>query len=99
MRTELISIATATHPLDAAKPYTRRSEQGRGHVLPRQSDEFLRLRRAFSGAAHHRAWLRFTCLFNRRGHDSASTYDSRECVGGAYQTVAEGIEDNELAAR
>jgi pimeloyl-ACP methyl ester carboxylesterase len=37
--------------------------------------------------------------FNRRGHDSVSTYDSREPVGGAYQTVAEGIEDNELAAR
>ncbi len=37
--------------------------------------------------------------FNRRGHDSVSTCDSRECVGGAYQTVAEGIEDNELAAR
>jgi hypothetical protein len=37
--------------------------------------------------------------FNRRGHDSVSTYDSRECVGGAYQTVAEGIEDNEIAAK
>jgi pimeloyl-ACP methyl ester carboxylesterase len=34
--------------------------------------------------------------FNRRGHDSVSTYNSRECVGGAYQTVAEGVEDNEL---
>ena len=37
--------------------------------------------------------------FNRRGHDSMSTYDSREPVGGAYQTVSEGIEDNELAAQ
>jgi len=37
--------------------------------------------------------------FNRRGHDSVSTYDSRECVGGAYQTVAEGVEDNALAAK
>ena len=37
--------------------------------------------------------------FNRRGHDSVSTYDSRDCVGGAYQTVAEGIEDNEIAAK
>ena len=37
--------------------------------------------------------------FNRRGHDSVGTYNSREPVGGAYQTVAEGIEDNELAAR
>ncbi len=37
--------------------------------------------------------------FNRRGHDSVSTYDSRECVGGAYQTVAEGVEDNKLAAK
>ena len=37
--------------------------------------------------------------FNRRGHDWVSTYDSREGVGGAYQTVAEGIEDNEIAAK
>jgi pimeloyl-ACP methyl ester carboxylesterase len=35
----------------------------------------------------------------RRGHDSVSTYNSRDPVGGAYQTVAEGIEDNELAAQ
>jgi pimeloyl-ACP methyl ester carboxylesterase len=34
-----------------------------------------------------------------RGHDSVSTYNSRECVGGAYQTVTEGIEDNEIAAK
>ena len=37
--------------------------------------------------------------FNRRGHDSVSTYNSRDPVGGAYQTVAEGIEDNERAAQ
>ena len=33
--------------------HTRRTEQRRGDVLPRQSDEFLRLRRALSGAAYH----------------------------------------------
>jgi pimeloyl-ACP methyl ester carboxylesterase len=36
--------------------------------------------------------------FNRRGHDSVSTFNSRDPVGGAYQTVAEGVEDNEIAA-
>lgn len=37
--------------------------------------------------------------FNRRGHDILSTRMSRLVEGGAYQTTAEALEDNRLAAR
>jgi pimeloyl-ACP methyl ester carboxylesterase len=41
----------------------------------------------------------YACLgFNRRGHDILSTRDSRAPEGGAFQTSAEGIEDDEAAA-
>jgi pimeloyl-ACP methyl ester carboxylesterase len=43
--------------------------------------------------------LGFACLaFNRRGHDILSTRDSRQPVGGAYQTAAQGMADNDCAA-
>lgn len=42
----------------------------------------------------------FACLaYNRRGHDVLSNRDSRDLEGGAYQTIAEAVEDNELAQR
>ena len=37
--------------------------------------------------------------FNRRGHDILGTRASRIAEGGAFQTTAEAIEDNRLAAR
>ena len=38
------------------------------------------------------------CLaYNRRGHDVLANRDSRDLEGGAYQTIAEAIEDNRLA--
>ncbi len=38
------------------------------------------------------------CLaYNRRGHDVLSNRDSRNLEGGAYQTIAEAVEDNRLA--
>ncbi|GIU93142.1 MAG: hypothetical protein KatS3mg011_2048 [Acidimicrobiia bacterium] len=40
----------------------------------------------------------FACLaYNRRGHDVLSNRDSRMLEGGAYQTNAEAIADNQLA--
>jgi pimeloyl-ACP methyl ester carboxylesterase len=42
----------------------------------------------------------YACLaFNRRGHDVLSTCDSRNLVGGAYQTIEQSIADNRYAAR
>ena len=62
MRTELIRIATPTHPLDGAYYTPDGPEQGRGDVLPRQPDELLRLRRALSRAAYHGARLRVSSV-------------------------------------
>jgi pimeloyl-ACP methyl ester carboxylesterase len=40
----------------------------------------------------------YTCLaFNRRGHDILTTRNSRNPEGGAFQSTAQAIEDNELA--
>lgn len=44
--------------------------------------------------------LGFACLaYNRRGHDVLSNRDSRLLEGGAYQTIAEAIDDNLYARR
>lgn len=44
--------------------------------------------------------LGFACLaFNRRGHDILAIRDSRAAEGAAFQTYAEAIEDNRIAAR
>lgn len=42
--------------------------------------------------------LGLACLaYNRRGHDVLANRDSRDLEGGAYQTIAESVEDNRLA--
>lgn len=44
--------------------------------------------------------LGIACLaYNRRGHDVLSNRSSRRLEGGAFQTIAEAIEDNRLAAQ
>ena len=98
MRTELVSISIPMHPLDGAYytpdgPIKNAAMYCHGNQM-----------NFYVGAARFLApyvtSLGYAFLaFNRRGHDSVSTYDSRAPVGGAYQTVAEGIEDNDLAAR
>src|SRR5688500_19939400 len=46
------------------------------------------------------AGLGFACLaFNRRGHDILAIRDSRTAEGAAFQTYAEEMEDNRIAAR
>jgi len=46
------------------------------------------------------ARLGYACLaFNRRGHDILAIRNSRAAEGGAFQTYAEAIEDNRIAAR
>ena len=97
MRTELISIPTPTHPLDAA--YYTPDGPSKGAVMYCHGNQMNFYVCAARFLAPHLTALGYDFMpFNRRGHDSVSTYDSRECVGGAYQTVAEGIQDNELAA-
>jgi pimeloyl-ACP methyl ester carboxylesterase len=98
MRTELISIPTPTHPLDAAYYTPEGPIKGAAMYCHGNQMNFYICAARF--LVPHITSLGYAFLaFNRRGHDSVSTYDSREPVGGAYQTVAEGIEDNELAAQ
>jgi pimeloyl-ACP methyl ester carboxylesterase len=98
MRTELISIPTASHPMDGA--YYTPDGPSKGAAMYCHGNQMNFYVCAARFLAPHLTALGYEFLaFNRRGHDSVSTCDSRECVGGAYQTVAEGIEDNELAAQ
>jgi pimeloyl-ACP methyl ester carboxylesterase len=97
MHTQLVSIATDTVPLDGAW-YTP-SGVARGGVLLLHGNtmnfyvgppRFLPPALVDAG---------YACLaFNRRGHDILSTRDSRTPEGGAFQTAAEGIADNDYAA-
>src|SRR5262247_2841703 len=98
MRTELIRIPTPSHPLDSA--YYTPEGPIKGAVMYCHGNQMNFYVCAARFLAPYITSLGYVFLaFNRRGHDSVSTFDSREPVGGAYQTVAEGIEDNELAAQ
>ena len=97
MPTELISIPTDTQPLDGA--FHRPQGAARGAVLLFHGNtgnfysgplRFLPPRLVEEG---------FACLaFNRRGHDVITTLPGKLAGGGAFQTAAEGIADNDCAA-
>jgi pimeloyl-ACP methyl ester carboxylesterase len=99
MRTELITIATDTTPLDGAF-YRPEDRPPRGGVLLFHGNTM----NFYIGAPR---WLPpvltklgFACLaFNRRGHDILSIRNSRAPEGGALQLTREGIADNNYAAR
>ncbi|HEY3260275.1 MAG TPA: alpha/beta fold hydrolase [Pseudonocardiaceae bacterium] len=99
MRTELVSIATDTVPLDGAFHWPE-DRTARGGVLLFHGNTM----NFYIGAPR---WLPpvltelgFACLaFNRRGHDILSIRDSRAPEGGALQLTREAIADNEHAAR
>jgi pimeloyl-ACP methyl ester carboxylesterase len=99
MRTELIEIPTETEPLDGVM-YTPASTPIRGAALYFHGNTM----NFYVGAARFlppvltRLGLVFIA-FNRRGHDILSTRNSRDAEGGAFQTTAEAIEDNRIAAR
>ncbi|MGZ8452904.1 MAG: alpha/beta hydrolase [Candidatus Binatia bacterium] len=98
MRTELIRIETPTHPLDGA--YYTPDGPSKGAAMYCHGNQMNFYVCAARFLAPHITGLGYEYLaFNRRGHDSVSTFDSRDCVGGAYQTVAEGVEDNALVAK
>ncbi len=97
MHTELITIPTPTQPLDGAC-YTP-DGPSKGAVLYFHGNQMNFYVCAARFLAPCITSLGYTFLsFNRRGHDTVGTFNSRDPVGGAFQTVAEGIEDNELAA-
>lgn len=98
MHTELVSIATDTRPLDGVFCRPDDGEARAGILLFHGNTNnfysgpprFLPPRLVEKG---------FACLaFNRRGHDVVTTLEGKLPGGGAYQTAAEGIADNEYAA-
>jgi hypothetical protein len=89
MRTELVSIPTPTHPLDGA--YYTPDGPTKGAAMychGNQMNFYVCARRAFWRATLSHWATPFSPLIGA-AHDSVSTYNSREPVGGAYQTVAE----------
>lgn len=99
MRTELVSIATDTVPLDGAF-YRPDGEPKAGGVLLFHGNTM----NFYVGAPRFLppglTRLGFACLaFNRRGHDILSIRDSRAAEGAAFQSTAEGIADNRIAAQ
>ncbi|MBT3764629.1 MAG: alpha/beta hydrolase [Rhodospirillales bacterium] len=99
MRTELVTIETNTaQPLDGAW-YEPDGGATAGAVMLCHGNTmnfYVGAPRFLPPALTE---LGFACLaFNRRGHDILSNRNSRAVEGAAFQTTAEGIEDNEFAA-
>lgn len=98
MRTELVSIATDTLPLDGAL-HLPEGRKVAGAVLLFHGNTM----NFYVGAPRFLppvlTRLGLACLaFNRRGHDILSIRDSRAAEGAAFQLTREGIEDNRYAA-
>lgn len=98
MRTELITIATDTLPLDGAL-HLPEGKPAAGAVILFHGNTM----NFYVGAPRFLppvlTRLGFACLaFNRRGHDILSIRDSRAAEGAAFQLTREGIEDNNRAA-
>lgn len=94
---ELVAIPTGGAPLDGI--YYEPAGETAGAVLLMHGNTMNFYFGAPRFLPPHLTRLGFTCLaYNRRGHDVLSTRNSRSLEGGAYQKVAEAIEDNRLAA-
>ena len=98
MRTELVSIATDTLPLDGALHLPEgRPVAGAVLLFHGNTMNFYVGAPRFLPPVLTRLGL--ACLaFNRRGHDILSIRDSRAAEGAAFQLTREGIEDNRYAA-
>lgn len=99
MKTTLVSIATDTIPLDGAW-HEPDSGTARGAVLLFHGNTM----NFYTGAPRFLppalTQLGYACLaFNRRGHDILAIRNSRAAEGAAFQTYAEAIADNRIAAK
>ena len=98
MRTTLVSIPTATKPLDGAY-YEPEGRAPAGAVLLFHGNTMNFYYGPPRFLPPTLTKLGLACLaFNRRGHDILSTRDSRDAEGAAYQSAAEAIADNRTAA-
>ena len=99
MRTELISIPTATIPLDGALHLPDGPATACAVLLFHGNTMNF-----YTGAPRFLppalTAMGYACLaFNRRGHDILAIRDSRAAEGAAFQLTREGVEDNVIAAR
>jgi pimeloyl-ACP methyl ester carboxylesterase len=99
MKTTLVSIQTETLPLDGAW-YEPDGGADAGAVLLFHGNTM----NFYTGAPRFLppalAAMGYACLaFNRRGRDILGIRDSRAAEGAAFQTYAQAIEDNRIAAR
>jgi pimeloyl-ACP methyl ester carboxylesterase len=99
VKTELIRIETDTTPLDGLwyEP-DHREPRGAVQLFHGNTMNFYVGPPRFLPPVLTE--LGFACLaYNRRGHDVLSNRNSRALEGGAYQTVAEMVDDDERARR
>ncbi len=92
MRTELVSVATGTTPLDGAFFAPEGEPRGAALLLHGHTQNF------YTGPSRFLPPVLtangFACLaFNRRAHDILSIRDSRKAEGGALAKTSEGIAD------
>lgn len=97
MRCELVSIPTDTFALDGAFYEPRGEPRGAVVFFHGNTMNFYVGAPRFLPPVLARMGLA-SLAFNRRGHDILSTRDSRIAVGGAFQSTAEAIADNRIAA-
>lgn len=97
MKTTLVSIPTETVPLDGAWHEPQGAVSGAALLFHGNTMNFYQGAPRFLPPALARMGL--ACFaFNRRGHDILGIRDSRAAEGAAFQTYAEAIDDNRIAA-
>jgi pimeloyl-ACP methyl ester carboxylesterase len=98
VKTTLVSIPTDTVALEGAWHEPVGPALGAALLLHGNTMNFYTGAPRFLPPALTRMGL--ACLaFNRRGHDILGIRDSRAAEGAAFQTYAEAIDDNRIAAR
>jgi alpha-beta hydrolase superfamily lysophospholipase len=92
----LVSIPTDTVPLDGAWYEPEGKAKGAVLLFHGNTMNYMGAPRFLPPALTE---LGFACLaFNRRGHDILAIRNSRAAEGAAFQTYAEAIADNRIAA-
>jgi len=97
VKTTLVSIPTETVPLDGAWHEPEGTAFGAALLFHGNTMNFYQGAPRFLPPALARMGLA-SLAFNRRGHDILGIRDSRAAEGAAFQTYAEAIEDNRIAA-
>jgi pimeloyl-ACP methyl ester carboxylesterase len=97
VKTTLVSIPTATVPLDGAWHEPEGTASGAALLFHGNTMNFYQGAPRFLPPALARMGLA-SLAFNRRGHDILGIRDSRDAEGAAFQTYAEAIDDNRIAA-